>query len=848
MKDPKSVHEFYKKTVEDTYKELGTSPDGLTGAEAEAKLNEYGPNAVKVARESLWSRIFEPFRSIFMLILGIAAIISLIMDEKLDAIIILVIIAITVCIYYVQRFSADRVLRALESTDKQMIRVQRDGEEISIDSEELVPGDVIALDEGEKVPADLRVVTAENIRSDEAMLTGESAPVSKNSDPLEEERHVYEQTNMLFQGAYIVSGSVSAVVTATGNQTEFGQLAALTQKTDLSSPVKTKIDKLITQIVGAVTIVSIVVFALSFYRGEGVGESLRLVLTLAVSSIPEGLPIAISVVLVLGMRRMAKLKALVRNMTAIENIGIVTTIATDKTGTLTKNELSVGKVWNPYGAEASDLVRAMYLSINMRKGKLHDPLDNAFMMYAESHDEASPAENELIKSMPFEYQFAMSGNTYKTEKGYEIFLKGAPERLLEMSHISDERKRKVVDKLHELTSDGFRVIALAQLRNHDKPIEELEEVVENELEFLGLIAVSDELRPESKPSIRDAQSAGVTVRMVTGDHFETAYSIGKQLGLAESKEQVFDCSDIESMTDKEIEEKVAGVRVFSRVLPEYKHRILGILKKNDIAAMTGDGVNDVPALSNAHIGIAMGSGSQIAKEAGDIVLLDDNFKSITAALEQGRVIFDNIRRMLYYLLSTNLGEVMTIVAALAVGMPLPILPVQILWINLGTDTAMVIPLGLEPAERDVMKRKPRPASKPILNKPLISRMILVGATMMIVSLGFFHHYLQFQSEEYARSIVFNILIITQLANAVNARSEWQSFITRLRVVNYKFYAGLILAFGFHYLAMRGPLMEVLHLEYVSTTDIFATGIVAVIAVVFAGEVHKFIGRKYFGSS
>lgn len=843
------MQDFYKKTIAHTYQELGTGRSGLSTDEARKRLNEYGPNTVKVARESLLSRLVEPFRSIFMLILGIAAIVSLIMDERLDAVIIIVIIAITVLIYYVQRFSADRVLRALESSDMQMVRVMRGGAEVEIDSTELVPGDIITLHEGDKIPADARVIVADNIRSDEAMITGESAPVSKTSEVLHEERHVYEQTNMLFEGAYIVAGSVSAIVTATGNQTEFGHLAALAQKTDLTSPVQGKIDKLITQIVGVVSLVAIAVFALSFYRGLSAAESLRLVLTFSVSAIPEGLPIAISVVLVLGMRRMAKLKALVRNMTAIENIGIVTTIASDKTGTLTKNQLSVGSVWNPYGADKDDIVGAMYLTINQRKGgRLHDPLDNAFMMYATSQNTDTSSQGELIKSMPFEYEFAMSGNTYKNGDGYDVFLKGAPERILELSRISDKKKAQTLEELHRLTSDGYRVIALAHIHKHKEPIEELAQAVEQEVEFLALVAISDELRAESESSIRLAQDAGVTVRMVTGDHFETAFSIGKQLGLAETKEQVFDCSDIESMTDKEIEDKVANIRVFSRVLPEYKHRILSILKKNDITAMTGDGVNDVPALSNAHVGIAMGSGSRIAKEAGDIVLLDDNFKSITAALEQGRIIFDNIRRMLYYLLSTNLGEVMTIVVALIVGLPLPILPVQILWINLGTDTAMVIPLGLEPAERDVMKRSPRPAAKPILNKALISRMIFVGATMMAVSLLFFYHYLQFQSEEYARTIVFNILILTQLANAVNARSEWSSLIARLKVVNYKFYVGLLLAVGLHYLAMRGPLMEVLHLERISTIDIISTGLSAVIAVMVAGEIHKYIGRKFYDAT
>ncbi|MEX0748728.1 MAG: cation-transporting P-type ATPase [Candidatus Saccharimonadales bacterium] len=837
---------YYQQSTTELYEQLKTGEHGLSSAEATARLAEYGPNTIQVETESLWHKLSEPFRSVFMLILAIAAGASLATNEQLDAVIIFAIIVISVVIYYLQRFSADRVLRALEQTDRQLIKVFRDGVEHELPVEQLVPGDVVELHEGEKVPADARLVTADNVRSDEALLTGESAPVAKVIQPARAKKQVYDQTNMLFRGAFIVSGTAVAVVVATGNATEFGQIAALSRRTDLTSPVRAKIDRLISQIVGVVALISLGVFGLGFYRGLDLAESIRLVLTLSVAVIPEGLPIAISVILVLGMRRMAKQQALVRSMSAIENIGSITTIATDKTGTLTQNKLSIQDVWLPSEPlELRQVAEAVYLSVNQGKGELFDPLDSALMAFATSYHVSSVTGHDLVSSLTFEQEQAMSGNVWQDAKGYETYVKGAPERIVAASSLSDKRRQAIEERLHALTAKGYRVIALARIHRGKEVPQTLTAVREEGLEFLALIAVADELRAEAKQSVLDAQAAGVNVRMVTGDHAETAFAIGKELGLVEQRSQVFDCTAIDQLSESELKEKVNNAQVFARVLPEYKHRILSILKTSQIVAMTGDGVNDVPALTNSHIGIAMGSGSQIAKEAGDIVLLDDNFSSITAALRQGRVIFDNIRRMLYYLLSSNLGEVLTVVAALVVGLPLPLLPVQILWINLATDTSMVIPLGLEPAEYDVMSRPPRPPKQPIFTKAMISRMALAGVTMAIVAIAFFQYHLQTESADYARTVVFNILIVIQLAHAFNARSEWQSVFARLGVMNFKFYVGLILTVGLHVLSLRGPLGPILHLELITLEDIIISGGVALTAILAVSELHKFIGRRYF---
>lgn len=834
--------EYYQQSIDQTLENLKTSQQGLTESEAQQRLEQCGPNQLDVQGESLWHKITEPFRSVFMLILGIAAVISVATGETLDAYIIIAIIAISAIIYYVQRVSTERVLNSLKQQDIDPIEVWRDGKSQQLQPEALVPGDVIRLYEGDKVPADARMLESDNVRCDEALLTGESEPVAKQTQALEGEKQVYERTNVLFQGSFLVSGEAKAVVIATGNFTEFGRIAVLSQQTDLSSPVQEKIDRLVSQIVAVVGGFAVVIFLLSMWRGIEMAEALRFMLTISVSVIPEGLPIAISVILVLGMRRMAQRKALVRDMAAIENIGIITTVASDKTGTLTENKLRVQEVWQLEPQPSRDETAAfMQLATNQREGVSHDPLDTAFSEYISEHD-VDTSDYSLVRSLPFVQELALSGNVWKVGSRTDIYLKGSPEQIIDHAQLSQSQRQEAETALERLTGQGYRVIALGRIK--DRSVEELEELLDDNFEFLGFLGVADELRKEAITSIEATQAAGVTVRMITGDHAETAYQIGRQLGLADSRDQVLDARKMDDMTGPELSQTVANTRVFARVIPEQKHRILTELKKHDIAAMTGDGVNDVPALSNAHIGFAMGSGSQIAKDSGDIVLLDDNFSSITTALAEGRKIFDNIRRMLFYLLTTNAGEALTMLVALILGLPLPVLAVQILWINLATDTAFVIPLGLEPAEDDVMQRKPRKPKQPILGKVIISRMVTVAAVMAVTTLWLFVLYLDQHSEEYARSIAFSSLVLMQWANAFTARSEWQSAFSRLRIQNWTFYVGLVVAIFLQWLALYGPMQEPLGLEPIDLRDLFITGALSMAVVWIAGEAHKIVTRRW----
>lgn len=821
---------------------LETDEQGLSAREAEARLHAYGPNSLRIQGEPWWRKLLEPFLNVFMAVLLVAAVLSVTTGHTLDAVIIIVIIFISVSIFYVQRFSTERVLRALKKHDIQEVRVLRGDDELKVDSESLVPGEIIILGEGEKVPADMRLIHADNLRSDEALLTGESAPVTKHVHALQGEKAVYEQTNMLFQGAFVVSGEAMGVVTTTGNNTEFGRIATLAGTAREMSPAQKKIDVLVSRIIAAVTGIVAVALALTIYRGIELGEALRYVVALAVSAVPEGLPIAISVILVLGMRRLAKRRALVRSMAAIENVGIITTIATDKTGTLTKNQLTVQHLWQL--RKTKEVLQQLFLAANHNNGHAADPLDTAFLAYAHKGHITHAAGRTLSAKLPFDQAEAMSGNVWQEGDFFEVLLKGAPEHILRRCKLTTAERAEAEHELRSLTSQGFRVVALARIAPLHKKVASVSELPAKDFHFVGLVAVADILRHDAKGAIAAAESAGVGVRMITGDHVETAYAIGKQLGLVKHRDQVLDSRAIGALSDEKLYEIVEKTKVFARVLPEHKYRILDVLKKNDITAMTGDGVNDVPALARANIGFAMGSGTQIAKESGDIVLLNDTFRTIVEAIRGGRIIFDNIRRMIFYLLATSLGEVLVSVMALVIGLPLPLVAVQILWINLVTDSFMVIPLGLEPAEDDVMKRPPRAANQPILDRHIIQRLFLVAATMATGTLLLFNHYLEATgSLAYAQTIAFSTLVVMQWANAFNARSEWQSLFVRLRQTNWKFYVGLAGAAALQALAMFGPLGEVLHVVPVAISDLLLTGAVGAGIVIGVVELHKIYSRR-----
>lgn len=825
---------FYQKSIEESLAELNSRQEGLTDYEVTSNRGTHGLNAIHVKQNPWWRKILEPFMDVFMAVLAAAAIISFLRGEALDGSIILSIIMVSAIIYYAQQFSTERVLRSLNKQTIEEVAVYRNSQIVKVLSTYLVPGDIVTVTEGEKVPADIRLIKETNLRIDESVLTGESLPVDKNAKTLSGELQIYEQTNMLFSGSFVVGGTGVGVVTATGNNTEFGTIATLSQNTEAKSPVQLKIDDFIKKIVLIVLALAIVTFGLSLARGMDMSESLRFVIALSVSAIPEGLPIAISVALVLGMRRMATKRALVHQMRAIETLGVITTIATDKTGTLTENHLTVHETWHPEDIKNFDDI----IGRSYNQASTADPFDLATIKYSEEHN-ALPTQKP-DHELPFDQTESVSMTIWRNENNFDVYIKGAPEVILKHSRLNKSDLNEANTALEKLAQKGYRILAVATATLGRLPKEAKTVLTDSSFEFKGLIAAADTLRPEAPEAIRSAMKAGVTVRMITGDHVETAYQIGKDLGTVNGRGEVFDCRELNKLTDEQLDPIVKRTKIFARVIPEQKYRLLTILKKHHITAMTGDGVNDVPALTSAHVGIAMNSGSSIAKDASDIVLLDDNFKTIIDAMHEGRAIIANIRRMLFYLVSTNAGEVLVMIGALAIGTRPPLEAVQILWVNLVTDTSMVLPLGLEPAEKGIMKQNPLKPDAPILNRTMVIRTIIMALTIAGLTLVTFIFFSDKFGHQYAQTTAFIALVASQWGSAFAARSDHESIFKHLRVMNKSFYIGFIISFILQAIVLLTPAREIFRLTQVETSHLISLSLIGFVIPIVSSEIHKFL--------
>ncbi len=835
---------FYNKTVTETLAAVGSSPSGLSTTVAHQRLRRNGPNLIKVAGVPLWKRILQPFANVMVVVLIVAGCLSLWQASYVDAIIIFAIIMASAVVDWVQQYSTSRILRSLREREVEQVEVVRGGETMMVSAESLVVGDVFDIYEGQKVPADARIMAAANLHVDESMLTGESMSVRKSPNVLRGDREVYDQSNMLFSGSFVVAGGGQAVVVATANQTEFGRLAQLAGDTSMDSPIQDKIDRLIRWVIVAVLVLAVIVFALELLRGESFIDSLQFVLAFAVSAVPESLPIAITAVLALGMRRMAAHKALVRNMRAIENIGLTTVIATDKTGTLTENKLHVQSTWSPRFNDESFALQSSFALNTNSKGRANDPLDLALLNYLHDwkvDDPSRVTQAERVQTLPFDYLLAMSGNVWRFGRRYAVYVKGAPEKVLARCKLADTQLRRATEQLNEYAGRGYRVIALAKYER-STPIHNLSDLAETGLEFLGFIAVADRMRPRVELAVATAQAAGIRVCMITGDHSETAYNIAEAVGIADNRGQVYDSHKLAKLSPEKLAQVVGTTRVYARVTPDTKHAILTELNKTEITAMTGDGVNDVPALTQAHVGIAMGSGSAIAKDASDIVLLDDNFRSIVVAVKEGRTIVANIRRMLVYLLATNAGEVLVTLGALLLGLPLPLVAVQILWINLATDTFLVIPLGVEPPRGNVMRRDPDDPAAPILNRYMVGQMIVSALVIAGVSLSVFAYFNHVHGLHYARSAVFLVLIVIQWMNALLMRG-WESVGKILRVRNRAFTTAIVGTVILQAIVLLVPIFrQALHVDYLHS-DVILTCLLSAAVTCGVIELYKWWVRR-----
>lgn len=829
-----SAISIYNLAPEEALISLETSEHGLSQREASIRLSRYGANVLKPRKTPLWKRLLEPFASLFVSILVVAVVISLFNHEVADAVIISVVLVANALIYYLQQISANRVLNTLKKHDQSEVSVIRDGETLSISSEELVPGDVIYLSEGMKVPADGRLIKSDGLRVDESSLTGESLPIHKKTAAIVGQKEVFDQKNMVFKGTLIHGGNAVVAVTATGNDTELGSIGLMASAEALErSPIEHKIDSLTRKIAIVVGGVGAGVFLLALIRGMELSEALRFSLSLVVSLVPEGLPVALTVVLLLSAKRMAKSKALVRKIASIETLGAVTLIAVDKTGTLTKNQLSVTESYA--ASNHDDLDRIVAASLNFNGDGNGDPLDR--VLYNVFRKKGLTGWQKL-KDYPFTQQLRASGAAWKDTGGQiTLFVKGAPEHLLRSS---DNAKADADKVLADYSRKGYRVIGFAHKQITSVPVKLSEDTLKG-LKFDGLVGLADELRPGIDKAVERARNAGIKVVMLTGDHIETAREIGRRIGLINKDAEVTDSRALE-VGNSQIRQKLEQINVFGRVLPKHKFNFLKAVKYQEITAMTGDGVNDVPALVEADIGLAMGSGTDAAKDASEIVLLDNDFKTILKAISLGRSVVANVRKMLFYVISTGVGEAVTMLGALIWELPLPVTAAQILWINLVTDGFTVLPLGLGKPERHQMQRKPDDPKAPLLDRVYISRIVLTGTAMAVVTLLIFNYLLP-KGYVYAQSGAFMALVVAQWANSLNADYERFSWVRNFTKPNWYLWGGLTLAIILQVAVFIEPLSKFFGLVSLSAADLALVTVLPISVVLLLGDFHKLVFRR-----
>ncbi len=840
MEAVKHKEHIYNVEIDAALDAFGASADGLSSDDVASRQKQYGLNALPVPKVSLLKRIVEPFQSAFVLVLLFALGLSLFEHKVVDATIIAVIVGVNALIYYVQQFSVGKVLKTLRSHDVAYVHVKRDGDIVEIPSENLTYGDIVILEEGMKVPADGRIIDSNQIEADEALLTGESLPIHKQAGALYGEREVYDQHNMLFKGTYIRSGSGLMMVTGIGAETELGAISALASSADNGkSPIEEKIDLLTKRLIFAIATFAIIALNLAVYRGIPLDEALRFSLVIVVSAVPEGLPIALTIVVLFSARRMARVNALVKKMTSIETMGAITMIVTDKTGTITENKLTVADKLTTHGSMDTfdEVIRA---SLNGDSEKAGDSLD---MILHQSVDEVHiPASWQKVKEFAFNQQLRISGMLWKHEQGYTIYIKGAPEHVLNRCGMHHRQDASIMEVLDEFTGKGYRTIAFAH-KNLGSRIEELSPAVLKDMYFDGFVGMSDTVRGGIKQAVKDAQDAGIKVVMLTGDHVRTAGFIARQVGIANSSDQIEDSALLQSKNASDIKDALGqGVRVFGRVLPEHKYALLKATKHAEITAMTGDGVNDIPALVEADAGIAMGSGTDAAKDASDIVLMDNNFQTIVSAMKVGRTVLANIRKMLIYLLATSFGEVMTMLVALIFNIPLPVTAIQILWINLVTDGVSVIPLGLSPAESKHSRRAPRNPRAAILSVRQISWILLMAASMCATVLYIFKTNLP-KGHEYAQTLAFLSLIVSQWVNAFNTNIEFKSWVNNFITPNKKLLFAISASVVLQLFVFTTPFGKYLDVVPVQVSDAFLAIALPVVVLFILVDIHK-MGWNY----
>ena len=794
--------EFYRLSVEQVLADVqSNAQSGLTSAEAAARLQQHGRNALPRGKQvTVYGIFFSQFKNLLVLVLIVAAILSFILGDAEDGFVILVIVILNAILGTYQEFQAEKSLEALSAMQVPTVKVRRDGHLIEISAEETVPGDIVVLGEGDAVPADGRVIVSANLRIEEAALTGESEPAAKITEALDKDKLTPgDQKNMAFMGTAVNYGRGELVVTGTGSNSQLGQIAnMLVSAEEVQTPLQRQVAQLSKWLVILALAVVAAVFVVGVLRGLPFEEMLLVSLSLAVAAVPEGLPAVITIALSNGASRMVKRNALMRKLPAVETLGSVTTICTDKTGTLTRNEMTATVIALPqhddvvitgvgYSAEGQMLINgerptgpkddpeiarilvAMALNTDAQMeeeepGKLKvlgDTTEAALLVAAAKvgWDKAKiEGESPRVGELPFssERKAMTTIHDFKTTELEHLFrdsdivatVKGAPDRLLSWAAFEDvpdgkreltpERRAAWQAQTNRMASQGLRVIGVAYKTVAEVP-DPVTEDIERDLTMLGLVGIVDPARPEAREAIHVAQGAGIRSIMITGDHALTAEAIGRSLGIIGDDQHAITGAELSDMTDEQLVAALQHTSVFARVAPEHKMRLVRVLQgQGQVVAMTGDGVNDAPALKQADIGVAMGiTGTEVSKGAADMVLVDDNYASIVAAVEEGRLVYQNIRKFILFLLSSNVGEILVMFVGILIGLPVPLLAIQILWVNLLTDGLPAIALGFDPADSDLMKQRPRLKTESVFAGGLGNQIIWRSIVLAIVTLAAF---------------------------------------------------------------------------------------------------------------
>jgi magnesium-transporting ATPase (P-type) len=869
---------------------LGTGPRGLSEAEAQERLARTGPNQLEeIPPPSALSILLHQFKNPLIYILLVATVVTLALGEYIDSGVIAAVLALNAIIGFTQERKAEVSVRSLMRLLSPKAHFIRDGKEWERESRELVPGDLVLLESGVRVPADLRLVSTAALAVDESLFTGESVPASKQARPLGEAVTLADRANMAYTGTVVTTGRARGYVVATGPRTELGAIAGeMRQAEKTETPLQQRMNRL-TRLIGIVVAIAAVGgFVLGVLLGHAPADMFMLAVALAVAAIPEGLPVVFTITLAIGVNRMARRRAIIRRLPAVETLGSTTVIGSDKTGTLTENRMTVEEIWaggrffpvpgTADGPEAPAGAAALVaehrpLRLTLLSGVLTneaevyatehgaesrgDPTEVALLVAAErmgiGHEDAR-ADHASFAEIPFEPERQYSASVRSRDGRYLVFVKGAPERLLPMctSIVADEGARalspgEVLGAAREMAARGLRVLAMAHAE-HPEPPHGPEEVRDPEgLSLVGLVGMMDPPRAGVREAIAGCRAAGIRVAMITGDHAATAESIARQLGISTGDAPVLTGAELSSMDDDALAGRVQEVSVFARVAPEQKLRVVRALRaQGEVVAVTGDGVNDAPALKAADIGIAMGkSGTDVAREASDMVLADDNFVSIQAAVEEGRITFDNLRKVTFFLVSTGAGTILTILAALALGWPIPFVPAQLLWLNLVTNGLQDVALAFEPGEKGVLERPPRPRSEGVVSALLWERTVVVGVVMAVGTLALFRWELEASGAlPRAQTVALTTAVFFQMFQVGNSRSEFLSIFQKNPFSNPFLFLATGAALLVHVGALNlGATQFVLRVVPIGDAGTWVRMLLVAATAVVAVELHKLLRRS-----